>query len=253
MTDIFKQDIKKLIKLATDDFDEFYKNTEKENKSNGYYTTAASSGKYSQAASSGNYSKASCDGDYAACSALGYRAAVKGDLGNLLMCSEYNEDFEPIGGKADLVDGKNLKPNRWYIVEAGKWVEADFTDGIFHRVIYTRGNVKKLKDDSGGIAYLVTDGDKAAHGKTIKEARENLIYKTGSRDKSKYEGLKLTSKHSVPELIEMYRVITGACAYGVKSFIESQSEVKKSYTIKEIIEITEGQYGHNEFKAFFER
>lgn len=43
--------------------------------------------------------------------------------------------------------------------------------------------------------YLVTDGEgRYAHGETIKEARESLIYKIKNRDKSEYESLTLDSK-----------------------------------------------------------
>ena len=299
MTDIFDNDIKELMKLVTTDFDDFYKKTEKENKSSGYNSTAASSGNYSKAASSGNSSKAASSGNSStaassgssskaassgynstaassgynskaassgssskaassgynsACSALGYRAAVKGSAGNLLMASEYiteNGEYIPIGGKADIVDGKILKPDCWYIVESGEWVEVDFTDDMFHRIVSTRNNIKKLKNENGEIVYLVSDGDKHAHGKTIKEARENLIYKIGDRDKSAYEHIKLSSKHTVPELIEMYRVITGACEYGVKDFVKSQENLKKKYSLSEIIELTENCYGHDVFKDFF--
>jgi len=299
MEDVFDKEIKDLIKLATTDFDKFYKETEKKSKSSGYSSTAASCGDYStaascgdystaassgysskaassgysskaassgysskaassgnssKAASSGDYSKASCEGENAACSALGYRAAVKGELGNLLMASEYKKEkgkLIPVGGKADIVDGKTLKPDCWYIVEGAEWVEVDFTDGLFHRVVSTRGNVKRLKDDNDNQVYLVTDGDKSAHGKTIKEARENLKYKIGNRDKSQYEKIKVTDSFPVTDFIEMYRVITGACEYGVRSFIESQPKVKKKYTVQEIIDLTSGHYGHNEFKQFF--
>jgi hypothetical protein len=51
----------------------------------------------------------------------------------------------------------------------------------------------------------------------------------------------------------MYRVITGACAYGVKSFVESRPKLKKSYSVKEIIDLTEGHFGHAEFKKFISR
>ena len=53
MGDIFTQDIKIYFKLATTDFDKFYKETE---KSFWVYSKAASSGVYSKAASSGNSS-----------------------------------------------------------------------------------------------------------------------------------------------------------------------------------------------------
>jgi hypothetical protein len=59
---------------------------------------------------------------------------------------------------------------------------------------------------------------------------------------------------SFEQAIECYRVITGACAAGVKHFIEaSRPKPKKQYTIREIIEITEGQYGSETFKQFFNK
>ena len=171
--------------------------------SSGNYSKSASSGNYSQSASSGNYSQSASKGIHAACTALGYRAAVSGDLGNLIMASEYvkkGDDYVPIGGKADIVDGKKIKVGSWYIVEGGKWVEVDFTDGIFSRVISTRQGVKKVKDDSGNIMFIVTSRDNSAHGKTIKDARDALAFKTANRDVSAYKNIdrkstRLNSSH----------------------------------------------------------
>jgi hypothetical protein len=42
----------------------------------------------------------------------------------------------------------------------------------------------------------------------------------------------------------MYRVITGACEFGTRSFVESLGEVKDQYTVSEVIKLTEGQWGH---------
>jgi hypothetical protein len=149
--------------------------------SSGNSSTAASSGDYSKAASSGDYSKAASSGKHSACSALGYRAAVKGDMGNLLMASEYAKKdgkLVPVGGKADLVDGKKLKADRWYIVEGGKWVEADFSDGIFSRVLSNKSGVKKVKTEDGKVLFVVSDDNgNSAHGQTIKEARRTWFIK----------------------------------------------------------------------------
>jgi len=125
-------------------------------------------------------------------------------------------------------------------------------DNVLSEVISKRGNIYKVKNyGDEDITFLIVDGDKSAHGKTLKDAREGLIYKIGNRDKSAYDGVKLEDNFTVPEFIEMYRIITGACEYGVKSFIESQDKVKKKYTVSEIIELTKGHYGSNEFKEFF--
>jgi hypothetical protein len=218
--------------------------------SSGYRSQAASSGNGSKAASSGDDSKAASSGENSACSALGYRAAVKGDLGNLLMCSEYSQEGVPLGGKADLVDGKILKPDCWYIVEGGEWVEVDFTDNLFHYVISTKGNVKKLKNIHGDTVYLVTDGEHSAHGDTIKQARESLLFKKTDRDTSEYDGLSLDDKKTPMEWAVAYHVITGACEYGCKQFMKSK-KLKKQYTLREILEETKGAYGYEKFSEFF--
>ena len=215
--------------------------------SSGYYSKAASSGNYSKAASSGNYSKAASSGNYSACTALGYRAAVKGNKGNLLMASEYiikDGNYIPIGGKADIVDGKKLKAGSWYIVESGKWVEVDFTDNVFSRVISNKSGVKKVKTDNGNILFVVSD-DKgnSAHGKTIKEAREDLIYK----NVAKFDG-KIPESATGKEWIGIYRAVTGACAAGVKNFVEQTGRsIDDTYTAKQIAVLVKGHYGADKF------
>jgi len=99
--------------------------------------------------------------------------------------------------------------------------------------------------------YVVTDNNgKYAHGETIKEAKESLIYKITSRDTSRYAGMSQDTKMSFPELVEMYRSITGACAAGTKSFVDQFNIEKKEYTIREVIKLTYGQYGHDALVRF---
>jgi len=168
------------------------------------------------------------------------------------MASEYKEEngkLVPVGGMADIVDGERLKPDCWYIVEGGEWVEVDFSDGIMLRVIYKRGNVKKCHNDNGDVVYIVRSGAICSHGSTIKEARDNLIYKIGDRDTSKYDDYTLDTEVTKAEAIQMYRVITGACEYGVRSFVEA-NDIPKSATIKQVIELTKGQYGNEQLIKF---
>jgi len=337
MTDLFTQEIKDLMKLATTDFNKFYEETKKQSKSSGdystaassgdssiaassgdssiaassgdsstaassgyyskttssgkyskaassgdsskaassgdysiaassgYYSTAASSGKYSKAASSGDYSTAASSGDYSiaassgeysACSALGYRSAVKGDLGNLIMASEYawkDGELISVGGKADIVDGKKLKPNQWYIVENGEWAAADYTDGVFSFLISSRGGVKKVKTEIGEILFVVTDGEYSAHGKTAKLAREALLFKTANRDTSAYKDMTMDTVKTPTEWAVAYHVITGACQAGCKNFLESNGKLKPKYTLAEIIEKTKEAYGSERFIKFVEK
>jgi hypothetical protein len=257
MIDFFTQDIRDLLKLVTEDFDEFYKETNKKSKSSGEsskaassgnYSTAASSGDYSTAASSGYSSKAASSGENSACSALGRRAAVKGDVGNLLMCSEYDDNFKPVGGLCAVVDGKTIKTQTWYIVEKNKWVEVDFTDNVFSYVLSSKSGVKKLKTEHGKILYVVTSGEFSAHGKTIKEAREALIYKTQSRDVSEYKNMPKDTVKTPKEWAAIYHVVTGACIAGCENFIQGKGKLKKTYTLAEILEETKGAYASETFR-----
>ena len=125
-------------------------------------------------------------------------------------------------------------------------------DGIFCEVLRKLKNAYKVKI---GLAtkYVVTDGVNYAHGDTIKEAREDLMYKISDRDTSQYEDLSLDSVVTKEEAIKMYRAITGACEAGTKHFVGGLRELKPRYTIAEIIELTKGQFGATDFKNFFER
>ena len=160
------------------------------------------------------------------------------------MASEYNKDGVPLGGKADLVDGKILKPNCWYIVEKGKWVEADFTDGIFSYVLSNKKGVKKVKTEQGKVLFVVQDENgNSAHGETIAKVREDLIFKVVA----KFDG-ELPKKATGKEWVGIYRAVTGACAAGCKHFIESQNiDLDDEYTPKQIAKIVQGQFGAEKF------
>jgi len=219
-----------------------------QSSSNGNYSQSSSTGDGSQSSSNGDYSKSSSAKESSAASALGYRAMVKGDLGNLIMASEYakrGDKVIPIGGRADLVDGKTLKPNRWYIVEGGKWVEVDYSDKIFGYVLSNKGGIKKIRTDGKEILYVVSDENgNTAHGETIKAAREDLVYK----NVAKFEG-DLPNKATGKEWIGIYRALTGACAPGIKMFVKSNKiDLEKNYTARKVAKIIRGQYGAEEFE-----
>lgn len=90
--------------------------------------------------------------------------------------------------------------------------------------------------------------------KHLKRLRKTSSYKLSHADKSKYVGYNLNTEVTFEEGIEMYRVITGACAFGVKNFVEtSLDEVKQRYKVSEIISLTEGRYGHEKSLSFFSK
>lgn len=102
--------------------------------------------------------------------------------------------------------------------------------------------------------YIVTDGENNwAHGETLKEAKLDLIYKISDRDTSAYKNMSLDDALTFEEAIVAYRTITGACSAGTRDFIEHRlpEPRKKTYTIGEIIDFTDNEYGSDKFKEFF--
>jgi len=136
--------------------------------------------------------------------------------------------------------------------ENGKYIKAD---GIFAKIVEQKGNVYHVKLSwAEDITYLVTDGEgRWAHGDTLEKAKSDLLYKITDRDKSDYKHLSLDSELSFEDAIVCYRVITGACSFGTKDFVEHRlgENKKEVYTIREIIELTKGEYGNKAFKDFF--
>lgn len=99
---------------------------------------------------------------------------------------------------------------------------------------------------------VVSDGTHYAHCDTIRDGIADLRFKEiESRGAEQYSNLTLDSELTPDEAIIMYRVITGACRQGTRAFVDSLRNLKKSYSIEEIISLTEGQYGASQFKNFF--
>ena len=130
-------------------------------------------------------------------------------------------------------------------------------DGILTEVVEKKGNVYHIRTGvNDPIYYVVTDGNGHwAHGDTLEDAKEDLIFKISKRDKSEYESLTLDSELPYDEAVVCYRVITGACRAGTQGYIEHRlpNPRKEKYTIREMIELTKNEYGGKEFREFFEK
>ena len=100
---------------------------------------------------------------------------------------------------------------------------------------------------------VISDGTHFAHCTSFKEGVKELDFKKAKdRGAEQYSNLTLDTVVSTKELITMYRVITGACQQGTKHFVDSLGEkLKDSYTIREAIDLTNGQYGARVFEEFF--
>ena len=122
-----------------------------------------------------------------------------------------------------------------------------FFDGILSKVL-------SIKESRGFVFYCTPFGyisqkDKyTAHGNTIKKATEDLKFKIIS-EKLKNEPIK---KDTVIT-IQYYRLITGACEQGCKSFIQN-NKLKESYKASELLVILEKSkpYGFEKFKSLLQ-
>ena len=130
-------------------------------------------------------------------------------------------------------------------------------DGILSEVIEKKGNVYHVRNGvNRSISYVVTDGNNHwAHGNTLEEAKQDLLYKISERDKSEYKVLTLDSELTFDEAVACYRVITGACKFGTNDYLKHRlpEPRKEKYTIREMIELTKDEYGWQTFREFFEK
>ena len=180
---------------------------------------------------------------------------IEGSL-DLRSLTSIPEGFNPtVGYNLDLPEGltcnyTKLPKNHKFSWQDGKYIKVD---GIFTEVVKQKGNVyhvKKLNNDK--IFYLITDGERWSHGDTLKEAKEDLVYKVTNKTKDDYKNLTKSSVLTFEEAVVCYRVITGACSFGVKDFVKNKLiKVEKNYSIETIIEKTIGYYGNEEFKKYF--
>ncbi len=141
---------------------------------------------------------------------------------------------------------------KYWTDSSKKFIKAD---GIFSEIISHRGNVWRIRQIAQKeIKYLVTDGENYSHGDTLAEAREGLIYKISNRDTSQYKGMNADTILTFSEAVKAYRAITGACEAGIRMFLDKKGIIYSkdvNFTIEAIIDLTDGEFGHDSFKNFF--
>ena len=94
----------------------------------------------------------------------------------------------------------------------------------------------------------------SAHGETARQAAADLRFMLAKdRGAEQYNSVGLDDAFSREDMAVMYRIITGACAFGVNQFIDALENIKDTYTPREAIELTRNAYGGREFAAFFEK
>jgi len=151
-------------------------------------------------------------------------------------CSEYyyQGQWRSTGRKNGWTDGKHI-----------------IADNILTEIISKRGNVYKVKRiGKTEITYLATDGENWAHGNSLKDAKQSLREKV-MLNPERWKSTKISDELNFEDAIACYRAITGACRMGVQMFLEETGAKKKPYTPEQIIAVTKGRYGHEQFKSFF--
>jgi hypothetical protein len=188
----------------------------------------------------------------------GFNPTVGGDLWfNSLI--EIPKGFNPtVRGDIrikQIPEGFNISEFKYKTIPFIQWDKYIKSDNVLSEVISKKGNIWTLKDidkDKNNIYYLVTDGNgNYAHGNSIKQAKEDLIFKISNRDSTQYRNIDLDKKYNFDECITMYRCITGSCSAGVNDFIESNNIKKQSYSVNEIITLTKNNYGNKTLNSFF--
>ena len=84
----------------------------------------AASGNWSQLAASGKWSPLAASGAHSIAAAIGRNSAASASLGSWIVLAEYDDNNEPICVKAAQIDGEKLKPNVFYQLKGGEFVEA---------------------------------------------------------------------------------------------------------------------------------
>ena len=160
-----------------------------------------------------------------------------------------------VGGNLDLI-GTGITNHTVKRLRHGEYVPGKYlyTDGILTHI----KKKKKIGEYTlfvGKIPnrHVIFDGKHYAHCRNFRDGVADLLFKSAAdRGADQYRGISLDDSFTVEELKRMYRVITGACEAGTKSFVNNLKDLKDKYTVREVIEMTDGQYNAEKFKAFFE-
>ena len=91
----------------------------------GNSSPSATSGNYSPSATSGYCSPSATSGENSIACAIGRNSKAKSTLGNWLVLSEIDDNYNVLCVKTVKVDGKKIKADTWYKLEGGKFVIAE--------------------------------------------------------------------------------------------------------------------------------
>ena len=170
---------------------------------------------------------------------------------------QLKEMMKKNGGWLDLSGTQITNRTQYKILKNGDYVAGKYLycdDMLIHVK-----RKKKIGDYTyfvGKIAGMnvIFDGENYAHCKSFKDGVNDIEFKKAKdRGADQYKGYTMETVVTAEEAKTMYRIITGACKAGTEHFVSSLQKVNKTYTVRELIDITEGQYRSEIFKNFFER
>ena len=97
--------------------------------SSGDYAQIGSSGDYAKIGSSGNSAKIDSTGEDSVIMCAGVRSVAKAKIGSWITLSEWKQDYlkyrwVPVCVKTERVDGIKIKPDTWYKLQDGEFIEA---------------------------------------------------------------------------------------------------------------------------------
>nr|DAL30184.1 MAG TPA_asm: hypothetical protein [Caudoviricetes sp.] len=96
--------------------------------SSGDWAKIGSSGDRAKIGSSGDRAQIGSSGDWAVVSAIGFNSKIKAKIGSWIVLVEYDEDSKPVCVRAAQIDGDKLKPDTFYSLKNGEFVEVEMED-----------------------------------------------------------------------------------------------------------------------------
>ena len=223
--------------------------------SSGNEAQIGSSGNKAQIGSSGSEAQIDSTGDTSVIAAIGYKSIAKAKAGSWLTLAEYDNNGDVLFVKTEQVDNKKIKEDTYYTLYNKNFQEVQIIDNVPTIVLTRKKDIIKGKflNDYSDCWIFQKDG-MSAHGITLKQAYRDWLFKKTPRDMSEYEGLKLDDIRDINYWAVCYRNITGACSAGTENFIENfKDRLKPEMSLQEVINVTQGQYGSNTFKEFFNK
>ena len=221
--------------------------------SSGYYAKIGSSGDYAKIGSSGNYAKINSTGEKAVIAAIGINSIAKGKKGSWITLAEYNNDNIVQFVKTEYIDGENIKEDTFYTLYNKKFHVVKIIDNTETIILNKHKNIIKgvfLNDKTP--CWVFEKNGVFAHGKTVKQAYFDWLFKTSERDVEQYKNIKKNDVKDLSYWVVAYRTITGACSLGTNNFLDNNKEkYKDKMTLNEVFKATKGQYGAEMFKEFF--